>query len=123
MGKTEILGKRIRKIRKEMNKTQEEMAIELGTTKATISRYESNVHKPDPDFINKIADYFNVSADYLLGRTNIRNSQWLNDLPDEIQEFVRKENIEYLNVIKQAKEDGWSPGAIKELINVIKTVK
>lgn len=50
--------------------TQAEMAEKLGISKSTISMYENGNREPDFETLEKIADFFNVDIDYLLGRTN-----------------------------------------------------
>lgn len=67
------LGYKIKLLRKENGLTQLELGDKLGLSKANISKYESNVHEPSIETLNKLSDIFNVSVDYLLGRTNIRN--------------------------------------------------
>ncbi len=49
--------------------TQTEMAEKLGVSKSTISMYENGNREPDFETLEKIADFFNVDIDYLLGRT------------------------------------------------------
>ena len=51
------------------------MATDLNTNQNTISRYETNEREPGIKELIKIADYFNVSLDYLLERTNNPNIQ------------------------------------------------
>ena len=64
------MGKiRLRELRKQRNITQLKLAMDLGTNQNNISRYESGEHEADYDTLIKIADYFNVSIDYLLYRT------------------------------------------------------
>lgn len=46
------------------------LATDLHTTQNTISRYETGERKPGIAELIKIADYFNVSVDYLIGRTD-----------------------------------------------------
>lgn len=58
--------------------TQQRLAIELDMNQNTISRYESGKRQADYATLIKIADYFNVSIDYLLERTN--NPQRYKDL-------------------------------------------
>lgn len=67
------LGYKIKLLRKENGLTQLELGDKLGLSKANISKYESNVHEPSIETLNKLSDLFNVSVDYLLGRTNVRN--------------------------------------------------
>ena len=49
--------------------TQVEMAEKLGISRSTIGMYETGAREPDFDTLEKIADFFNVDIDYLLGRT------------------------------------------------------
>ncbi len=49
--------------------TQAEMAEKLGISRSTIGMYETGAREPDFETLEKIADFFNVDIDYLLGRT------------------------------------------------------
>lgn len=64
-----MVGKRLRLLRTERELTQEELGKVLGVGKTTISQYESEVRKPDADMLKRIAQFFDVSVDYLLGLT------------------------------------------------------
>ena len=61
---------RLKQLRKEAGISQVKLAIDLNTTQNTISRYETGVHEADYETLIKIANYFNVSVDYLLERTD-----------------------------------------------------
>lgn len=63
-------GNRIAKLRDERRLTQEELAGKVGITRAALSHYENNRREPDYDTIQKIADYFQVSIDYIMGRSS-----------------------------------------------------
>ena len=60
--------KRLKELRKQRNLTQKDLAKILGVYPQSVGYYENNINKPDPDMLIKIADYFQVSVDYLLGR-------------------------------------------------------
>jgi len=62
-------GNRLRQLRKEKGLTQAELAKLLSIGESTISFYESGKRQPDYETLIRIADLFNVSVDYLLGRT------------------------------------------------------
>ncbi|WP_239256641.1 helix-turn-helix domain-containing protein [Listeria ilorinensis] len=64
---------RIKELRKESNKTQEQMAKILGVAKTTYASYEQGKRTPDTDLQNKIASYFDVTLDYLHGRSEQKN--------------------------------------------------
>ena len=60
---------RLKELRTKKGISQLRLATELNTTQNTISRYETGEREPGIDELIKIADYFNVSVDYLIGRT------------------------------------------------------
>ena len=60
---------RLKELRKSRGISQLRLATQLHTTQNTISRYETGEREPGIDELIKIADYFNVSVDYLIGRT------------------------------------------------------
>lgn len=63
------IGKKIRELRHRDSKTQNEMALALGITPQAISRWESGVSYPDIEILPRIADYFDVTIDFLYDRT------------------------------------------------------
>lgn len=65
-----ILGERIKTLRKEANIGQNKLAKDLQVSNASISYWETAKQEPTAEAIFKIAQYFNVSADYLLGLTD-----------------------------------------------------
>lgn len=72
-----MVGKIIRKLRQEKGITQNELSNYLGLTPKMVSFYELGERFPPYDIINKLADYFDVSTDYLLGRSEIKNPEKL----------------------------------------------
>ncbi len=60
---------RLKKLRKERHISQVKLAMELNMSQNTISRYENGEREAGYETLINIADYFNVSIDYLLGRT------------------------------------------------------
>ena len=61
---------RLKKLRKERNISQLKLAIDLNMNQNSISRYENNEREADYETLIQFADYFDVSLDYLLGRTD-----------------------------------------------------
>lgn len=70
-----VIFVRIKELRKAKKMTQLKLALELNTSQNTISRYESGEREPSIKDLIKIADFFNVSVDYLLERTDNPNIQ------------------------------------------------
>ncbi|MEK4267031.1 helix-turn-helix domain-containing protein [Bacillus sp. FSL W8-0940] len=65
-----MLGKRITSLRKQSGLTQEELAKKLNITRSALSQYELGTREPNYDLLIKIADFFEVSTDYLLRGTD-----------------------------------------------------
>lgn len=61
---------RLKEIRKSKGISQLKMAMDLNTNQNTISRYETGEREPGINELIKIADYLNISVDYLLERTD-----------------------------------------------------
>ena len=61
---------RLRELRKSRNISQLKLALDLSMNQNTISRYETGEREADYKTLIKIADYFGVSIDYLLERTD-----------------------------------------------------
>ena len=60
---------RLKELRRKQRISQLKLAIDLNMNQNTISRYENLEREADYETLIKFADYFNVSLDYLLGRT------------------------------------------------------
>lgn len=94
---------RLKELRKEKNITQEKLAERFFITKSAVSKYEHGVNAPENKLLQDIADFFEVSVDYLLGRTNQRDvkaSYNPKDKAKEILEVIKNagvnlENIDY----------------------------
>lgn len=61
---------RLKELRKKRNISQLKLAMDLQLNQNAISRYETGVREADYSTLIKIADYFDVSIDYLLERTD-----------------------------------------------------
>ncbi len=63
--------KRIRDLREDNDKTQQEIAKILGTSQTMYARYERGANELPIHHLIKLCQYYNVSADYILGLTDI----------------------------------------------------
>jgi len=68
----EILSKRLRELRKEKGLSQIQVAIFCDITEKAYQNYELMTREPKLEILIRIADFYNVSIDYLVGRTDIR---------------------------------------------------
>ena len=112
----ESVGERLKKIRKENNYTQDMLADKLKLEPAAISKYETNRVPIPQEYIIKICDLFNISTDYLLGRTDEQNT---------VKEIDKNTSISYgRKFISQAKMKvatvsiGYADGIRRALSNV-----
>ncbi|WP_152395127.1 helix-turn-helix domain-containing protein [Paenibacillus guangzhouensis] len=79
-------GNRISELREQKGWTQEELATMIGISRAALSHYEKNRRKPDFETLTQLADLFQVSIDYLIGRTNTAQHA----LDPEIEQFTEQ---------------------------------
>ncbi len=73
-----MLGNRIKILREEKGLKQDELAKIIDVSPSTIGMYEINKREPNNEITLKLAEYFNVSTDYLLGKSDIRNPEKVN---------------------------------------------
>lgn len=64
---------RLKTLRKEAGKTQQELAESINISKQTISNYESGFREPSIDILREISSHFNVSVDYIIGVSEMKN--------------------------------------------------
>lgn len=101
-----ILGIRLRHLRDEKGLTQRYLADAINVSQSTIALYEGGKRDPDPDTLDKLAQYFHVSTDFLLGRTSTRApaetmaddiqlaARGMENLPPEDRKFI----LDYIKV-------------------------
>lgn len=92
---TELFGKKLKALRTSRKISQKEFGKIFGLAESTIGMYERDERRPDFELLNKFADYFEVSTDYLLGRTN---TPILSQQEKEEAEFQAFANNPKLNV-------------------------
>lgn len=63
-------GDRLKRLRKEKKLTQKELGEKINVSKVSVSGYESGERTPDTDNLRRLADFFDVTSDYLLGRSD-----------------------------------------------------
>lgn len=102
-------GEKLKMLREEKDLTQNDLAKHLNVSKANISRYELGSRQPNIDTIIIIAEFFNISLDWLLGRSIIKNFSSVNNEPRNF----KTDDLELLEYIKGTEY-------IYEMINDIK---
>lgn len=96
-----MFGDILKKLRMSQGLTQDDVASSLNLSRQSIGKYENNLAYPDLDTLVNIADMFNVSADYLLGRTDEKYN--LNLIKKDNKELLLKlyEIIDLYKILKK----------------------
>lgn len=68
-------GDRLKKLRKKKGLTLDDLSNEFDRGKTAFSNYENNHRKPNMNLVNELADFFEVSVDYLLGREDLEKEE------------------------------------------------
>lgn len=107
-------GKKLYRLRIERGVYQKELAVYLNVSIGTISNYENNIHCPDLNALCKLAEYFHVSVDYLLGCTEYAAS-----IDNLSQKLVNQSSVgNALNVITEL-----SPESRRDLMKYLTMLK
>ena len=75
-------------LRKERRITQKEAAAQLGISQALLSHYEKGIRECGLDFVVRVADFYGVSCDYLLARTDMKKT--VKTLDDEENDLAKR---------------------------------
>lgn len=115
-------GQKLKSLRKNKEKTQEEVANDLGMQRITYAQYEIDRREADYDTIKKIANYYGVTTDWLLGRSDspveytVEEKQFLVDLSLSDEELFKKYRFAFGD--KEYTED-----ETKALLNILRSVQ
>ena len=83
-----IYSERLVELRTEKGISQKVAALELGVSQALLSHYEKGIREFNMDFLCKVADYYGVTTDYILGRTQSRTGLDSNELEDRDEDSI-----------------------------------
>lgn len=118
------ISQRLRMLRKEKGLQQKDLAAILGIGRQSMSHYETNKRMPDYETLNKIADYFGVTTDYLLGRSELRSGRLVTEeelykhLPENIVAKIKHDKLKII-----VDDSDLDPRTIDEIIDVLKKNK
>lgn len=95
----DLFSRRVRELREEKNLKQEQLAERLGVSQSTITHWERAKGIAPPPMLVKLAREFNVSVDYLIGRTDIRHPripEWYTKKHGDIPKEDMREYLDYM---------------------------
>lgn len=100
---------RLRELREEKGLSQNELGKMLNVNQRAISHYENGKRDMGTDTLNKLANFFDVSVDYLLGRTNERKKLNISEKPAD----------KWTLIIEKAKGHNISPEKLEKLVDFL----
>ncbi len=103
----------LKMIREEQGLSQSQLAKKLGVSQGTIGNWESGIREPNFDTISKIADYFDVSIDYLITGTQENSS------PDQTED----KELSKIDIMISAEAKGLSDKDKQEILTFIQYKK
>ena len=97
-----VFSSALSQLRREHNLSQRQAAAELGISQALLSHYENGLREPRLDFVVRVCDYYGVSADYVLGRTDKTDAgEDIAELVARIDELKKYSDRIFINVGKK----------------------
>lgn len=83
-----MIGQTIRDLRKEKRVSQTELAKIVGVSQTTVTAWETGKAEPSSSAVSNLADYFNVTTDYLLGRPEKKDDDSKPAAVDDLDEMI-----------------------------------
>lgn len=97
-----MIGERIKELRKSKKMSQSELGKFIGVSQTTVTAWENGRAEPSSSYVTKLATFFNVSTDYLLGRDPKEDDLKTADLADDDTIFtfegkpIPEQDLEYM---------------------------
>lgn len=108
-----MLGEQLKILRELKKKSQQDVCSELNIEQSTLANYENNKRIPKVDILIKLAEYYNVSVDCLLGLKKINSN-------GNCDTYFYEEGLANWNIKKKAKEAGLSYDSVLDKTNINK---
>ena len=109
------MGETLATMRKEKGLGQKQLAALLNMSVGTVSNYENNVHSPDLATLCRLAEFFHVTTDYLLGRSGYRCP------PEVLNQYITPEYTAQDIVNTVLSMDSVSQIAVLHYVNYVKS--
>ena len=97
----EIFAKRLKKLREDSGLSTRALGELIGTSNATISRYETGKRDPDLVLVHNIAKYFNVTIEYLCGEDINSDEESLIKMFSGLSDESKKDAIKYIAYLSE----------------------
>lgn len=100
----EIFANRLKRLREQHNLSTRALGELIGTSNATISRYETGKRDPDLVVAHKLATYFDVTVEYLCGESEGTDIESLNEMYSKLSETSKRDAIKYITYLYERGE-------------------
>lgn len=100
----EIFASRLKRLREEHGLSTRALGEIVGTSNATISRYETGKRDPDLLLVHNIAKYFNVTIEYLCGEDIDPDEENLTKMISKLSDESKKDAIKYITYLYEKEE-------------------
>lgn len=116
-GLTTMFTERLKSLRKEAGLTQKDIALHFKTSPQSYAQWEKGLRSPSKESLEKLANFFNVSTDYLLGNSDIKNPEdelsnveilfrkTSKNMTPEQKEVFQRELLEFMEIRRKALEE------------------
>lgn len=112
-----ILSVRLKELRHDLKISQAKISYELGIAQTTYAAYETNRSQPSIEVLDKISTFFDVSIDYLLGKSNVKATQAEVDFSNEVSKKGIDQMIKEYNLTLG--DEAMDPEEERKLIKLI----
>jgi len=102
------IGQNLRNLHRSADMTQDELAVKLGVTFQTVSRWENGGSYPDIEFLPAIAGVFGVTVDHLLGMNTEKKQKQLNEIVHRLLDAIRthpREDDTVIAILRELRRD------------------
>lgn len=117
-----MISERLKYLREDAELSQKELAKALGVSPSTIGMYESGKRTPDSEMLTRICDFFNITVDYLLGRSNVKKPLNTDPLFQGAGSEKFSEAVETIAAHLEGKDKEITPKKMKLLKSYIDTL-
>lgn len=101
----DIFAERLKKLRNDKGLSTRALGEIIGVSNATISRYETGKRDPDLLVVNKIANYFNVTIEYLCGEDINGDLDDLISIYNKLSDGAKKESLRYITYLYEKEKE------------------
>ncbi len=99
---TKVFGERLKEVREDKGYTQEELCKMVGTSKATISKYENNINPPKMELAKALAKKLNISFNWLIGYSDNKymiEDYMIADIYNKLSDSGKQELYNFANYL------------------------